>query len=277
MVGGTELPDKAQRAISCYLQAVDAALPGLVEGLYVIGSTALGDFQPEVSDVDFAAVTGQPLTGEQRQALAAVHAEVAGKPGLPALEGPYVTLRDLAASPRHAPDGAFYHDGELAVGHQGRNPVAWATLARYGIAARGPAPAALAIADDPAELRAWTLQNLDEYWVPWLAQSQDPQARAAMAMLTDWGVAWAVLGVSRLHYTAAERDITSKTGAGRHALAAFPRRWHGIITEALRCRAVPLRRPASLPAATARKAEATGFLAFAIGAVRQDAGAGTDR
>lgn len=265
------LPAPVQRLVSRYLRRVDAALPGLVEGLYVVGSTALGDFQPAVSDVDFVAVTGEPVTGPQRQALASVHAGIAAEAGLPALEGPYVTFSDLAANPRQVPDGPFQHDGALTVGHQGRNPVEWLTLARYGIAVRGPEPAALPIAADTGELVAWTLRNLDEYWAPWAARSRDPETQTARVMLTDWGVAWAVLGISRLHYAVVAKDITSKTGAGRHALATFPNRWHGIITEALRCRSVPLRRPDSLDAATARRAEATEFVTFAIKATRDDA------
>jgi hypothetical protein len=52
------LPEQPRQVVSRYLRIVDATLPGLVEGLYVVGSIALGDFQPAVSDVDFVAVTG---------------------------------------------------------------------------------------------------------------------------------------------------------------------------------------------------------------------------
>jgi hypothetical protein len=266
-----QLPGQVQRLVSRYLRIVDTALPGLVGGLYVVGSTALGDFQPAVSDADFVAVTREPVTGPQCQALASVHAEVAAETGLPALEGPYVTLSDLAASPQEPPDGPFHHDGALTVGHEGRTPVEWLILARYGLTVRGPEPAAVPITVDPAELTAWTVRNLDRYWAPWADRSQDPETQTAQVMLTDWGVAWAVLGVSRLHYAVVTNDITSKTGAGRHALATFPDRWQGIITEALRCRPAPLRRPDSLDSAIARRAEATEFVTFAINATRDDA------
>ncbi len=59
--------------MSRYLATV---LPGLVGGLYVVGSTALVDFRPAVSDADFVAVTREPVTGPQCRALASVHAEV---------------------------------------------------------------------------------------------------------------------------------------------------------------------------------------------------------
>jgi hypothetical protein len=57
-----------------------------------------------------------------------------------------------------------------------------------------------------------------------------------LAALTPYGVVWIVTGVSRLHYTLATGEITSKDGAGRHALATFPERWHRIVREALRIR-----------------------------------------
>jgi Nucleotidyltransferase domain len=58
-----QLPRQVQRLVSRYLRIVDAALPGLVEAMYVAGSAALGDFQPAVSDADFVAVTREPVTG----------------------------------------------------------------------------------------------------------------------------------------------------------------------------------------------------------------------
>jgi hypothetical protein len=63
-----QLPRQVQRLVSHYLRIVDAALPGLVEAMYVVGSAALGDFQPAVSDADFVAVTRQPATARRAEA-----------------------------------------------------------------------------------------------------------------------------------------------------------------------------------------------------------------
>jgi hypothetical protein len=78
-----------------------------------------------------------------------------------------------------------------------------------------------------------------------------------------------VLGVSRVHYTLATGEITSKTGGDHHALAAFPTRWHPIVTEALRCRPHPLGPPESLDDARLRREEAVAFMGHAIGAARK--------
>ena len=50
-------------------------------------------------------------------------------------------------------------------------------------------------------------------------------------------VAWFVLGIPRLHHLLATGRLTSKDGAGRHAVEAFGERWRGLVAEALAYRA----------------------------------------
>jgi hypothetical protein len=253
------LPAEVDRVVTRYLALADAAAPGVVAGLYLVGSVALDDFHPRSSDVDFIAVSSAPMSESSRQALASVHADLAAETGRPAFEGIYVTFGELTRSPVDTA-GPVHHDGELAFGPGGRSPVEWATLARHGVPVRGPDPAQLSVHADAAELTAWTLENLDQYWKRWITQSKDLATRTAMAMLTDWGVAWGVLGVSRQHYTVATGQITSKTGAGRYALGRFPAGWHGVIDEALRCRPEPVSAPAPGRAPEQRRAQAIAFM-----------------
>lgn len=278
------LPAEVDRVVTRYLALVDAAVPGVVEGLYLVGSVALGDFHPRASDVDFIAASSAPVNEVCRQALASVHADLAAEASRPAFDGIYVTFDELTRSPANTA-GPVHHDGQLTVGPGGRSPVEWATLAWHGIPVRGPDPAQLSVQADAAELTAWTLENLDRYWKRWITQSKDPATRPAMAMLTDWGVAWGVLGVSRQHYTVATGQITSKTGAGRYALGRFPARWHGVIEEALHCRPEPVLAPAPGRAPWQRRTQAVAFMEAAaedcrqLGAARrgpgQQAGEGT--
>lgn len=46
-----------------------------------------------------------------------------------------------------------------------------------------------------------------------------------------------MLGLSRLHHLLATGRLTSKSGAGAHALDAFGGRWRLLLTEALSYRA----------------------------------------
>lgn len=112
----------------------------------------------------------------------------------------------------------------------------WHTLAHHGVVFRGPAPAELDIWTDSEALAAWQNANLDEYWGRLLDRAARLPSKAGLLALTDLAAVWTVTGVSRLHYTLATGDITSKDGAGRHALRTFPERWHRVVNESLRIR-----------------------------------------
>jgi hypothetical protein len=134
------VPDEVQSVLRHYLSRVDASVPGLVEGLYLVGSLALEDYQPGVSDIDFVAVSSSPVGSEAEEALAAVHEEVAADPDRPAFEGSYVTFDDVRGPACQASIGLRHHDGALSSDRTGRTPVDWFTLDRHGVAIRGPQP-----------------------------------------------------------------------------------------------------------------------------------------
>ena len=52
-------PIDVATALGTYLEIVDSCAPGLVEGLYVVGSYALGDRHEATSDIDIVAVTAE--------------------------------------------------------------------------------------------------------------------------------------------------------------------------------------------------------------------------
>ena len=223
--------------VADYLELVDAEAPGLVEGLYLTGSVALGDFRPRTSDVDFVAVTARPLDAASRAALARAHAGLRARRPRPHFDGLYVTWAELAADPalRRGPSS---HEGRLdADGHAPGDPVTWHTVAHHGVACRGPAPADLVVWADPGALAAWTLGNLDRYWRRLLDDAARPGRRWWLASLTPYGAVWIALGVTRLHYTLATGALCSKAEAARYALRAFPdERWRRVVEECLRIR-----------------------------------------
>jgi hypothetical protein len=155
----------------------------------------------------------------------------------PFFDGIYVTWDDLADRPTRAESAPYTQGGRFHPhGDGGRNPVTWHTLANHGVVRRGPTLRTVAIFADPADLAAWTLDNLNGYWRRWRERSTRPFSKAGLAALGSWSPAWGVLGVSRLHYTLATGGIISKEGAGMYALDAFPERWHRVVHECLRIR-----------------------------------------
>ena len=221
--------------VTQHLHAVDEALPGLVEMLYLTGSVALGDYRPGTSDIDFLAITRRPLNADDLATLAAIHT---GIPASPHYDGLYLDHATMTAMPDneqvvpHIVNGAFNTDqpcGEL-------NPVLWLTLTRYGIPARGPQPADLPVHADPHRLREYNLNNLKTYWqtladrIRYVAADRAPTSEASADTVT-----WTVLGPARLHYTLATGDIASKTRAAAYAADQFPT-WASLTARAQRHR-----------------------------------------
>lgn len=225
-----------KRLTSAFLDAVDGASPGLLEALYLTGSVALGDFREAQSDVDFVAIVNG---ADERalNALASAHAAVRLQLASPTLEGTHLSWADLATGPAgRAFAPCVTDEGFDPRGRHALNPVTWHELVEHGITLRGPGLAEREVWYEPAALATWTRTNLMEYWEPWLRRYA---AGSADFDHDEDSMVWGVLGISRLHYTLATGRITSKTGAGEYARAAFGRQWHPILVEASRARCAP--------------------------------------
>ena len=161
-------------ALGTYLEIVDSCAPGLVEGLYVVGSFALDDWHEGTSDIDIVAVTAEPATDEDAGALLTAHAVLAEQQPSPFIDGPYVAWGDLITPPMalHRPwtlDGQFHHDAECFE----LNPVTWYVLATYGVTVRGPTVDRLGVYVDVEARTHFVVDNLRSYWRP--LADRDPQ------------------------------------------------------------------------------------------------------
>ena len=238
------LPPAALACAEGLLARLDRALPGRIEGFYVVGSACLGAFRADRSDVDFVALVrgelgldevGRLRTIHRRLWVAALARDVALRRRWPVVcNGSYLTPEALERSPLEVVPLAGHVAGRFAAGEPGFdvNPVTWHVLARHGIALRGPEPENRNIRADPDELRAWTIQNLNGYWRRWASRAHRPGASTVRALPRRF-TAWGVLGAPRLHYTLATGEIATKEDAGRYALEAFAPEWRPLIDEAL--------------------------------------------
>lgn len=211
-----------------------------MEGLYIVGSVPLGDYQPAVSDVDLVAVSSGRPSDRQLEALGGLH-----RPAQPNVDVLYLTWDDLGhdpldVSPPHALEGVLKPAGGPA------HPVTWRQLQTVATPVRGPQLTDGDVWFDADSLRRWNVANLDDYWVPWLQGWRRRVQPAEPPIRHKSGLQWLVLGVPRLHYTIATLAVTSKTGAGRYALGVVDSRWHPVIMTAMALRAdqrAPLPRP----------------------------------
>ncbi len=231
---------EARDTLDCFLAGLDQLAPGLVTGLHLAGSIALGDGRPGQSDIDLVMIrAGESDNASTMAALEPVLAELRGMHPAPVLDGLVLGEAHLAAGPDEIEgerpvvvESTARLDGE----HGGWNPVTWQTLRQCGIAYRGTPLDPDRLWHDPARLDAWTRDNLESYWRPWLGQAERLAARDDLPALIDEATEWGVLGVTRLHSTLATGEIVSKHGAGNYALEVFPPCWSPIIEEAIRVR-----------------------------------------
>jgi hypothetical protein len=223
-------PHQVRTVCEEHLALVDRELPGLVEGLYLHGSLGFGEWYDGRSDVDFVAVTSTRPDAEVVRRLEALHGRLEETFPRPPYDGFYVTWDDLARPPYQCPDvactlgGQWQDEGRVDV-----NPVTWHELARHGVEIRGPRLEAVELWTDQQALRAYTHANLETFWTEQAgALRQFPQEAAKPEI-----VSWFVLGVPRLHHLLATDRLTSKNGAGQHAVDAFGERWRPLVAEAL--------------------------------------------
>ncbi len=252
-------------ALGTYLEIVDSTAPGLIEGLYVVGSFALGDWHPGRSDIDLVAITAEPASDADFGLLQTAHALLDERQPLPHIDGPYLAWADLISPPAtglHRPwtlDGQLHHDGECFE----INPVNWYTLARYGVTVRGADPEKLNIWHEVEERVRFVVDNLRTYWKQ-LAESVVSACEEPAASFEPVLFEWCALGALRLHYTAFTGDVTSKRGAGEYGIVVTPDYMHDTLRAALAVRA-----GAELEVTTAMMLGAADVISWTVNEVSQ--------
>ncbi len=250
------LPAAARRVVDDLLARLERAVPGRIEGLYVVGSACMGAFRLGRSDLDFVALVSGELGREELTRMRAAHLgqwrsslirDLALQWRWPLVcNGIYLVGSDLRRSPLQVTPLAGHVAGRFRVAERSGldvNPVTWQTLARHGISIRGPEREELQVRLDDAELRAWTHDNLNRYWRRWSERSRRSALTTARAFPRR-ASARGVLGAPRLHYTLATGAIATKEAAGHYALEVFGPNWHPLIEDALGYwRGAPARRP----------------------------------
>lgn len=228
-----------ETALGTYLELVDSCAPGLIEGLYVIGSFALGDWHEGRSDIDIVAVTAEAATDDDAAQLRTAHALLAEQlPDGPSIDGPYVAWADLITPPMglHRPwalHGEFHHDGDCFE----LNPVTWYTLAAHGVTVRGPAVDRLGIYVDVDARVRFCVDNLIGYWRPLAAQVHAMAEATPDGQFDAGSLEWVTLGALRLHHTCFRGGVVSKAAAGHYGIEVAPAQFHDLLRTAIAVRA----------------------------------------
>lgn len=238
------IPAPVQQKLDEYLRLVDAALPGVVTDLYLVGSTAAGAWRPNRSDIDVIALVEERLDDASIDALRTISHRLQKREVRNAMLGlryplvvnaTYLIRDDLARRPADITPVCGHVTPMFHVGKDVFiEPVTWRELQTRGITVRGTPREELTIHYDDAELRAWNRENLETYWRGWAAAEK--ASALALMPIPFWAhhcKEWGPLGAPRLHYTIATGEICSKLEAGEYALDTFDSEWHPTIQRAL--------------------------------------------
>ena len=211
------------------LSGVQTILGNHFTGMYLYGSLASGDFDPQRSDIDFVVVTAGELPGEMLPALEAMHARLAasGSKWAERLGGSYIPQQALRrydpAQAQHPSIGVDWSFGEV---HQGSDGVIQRYILReQGVMLAGPAPQTLIDPVQPNDLRRAVVATLHEWWSQQLDNPVWMNSREYQA--------YAVLTMCRALYTLQHGTIVSKPVAARWTQEALSERWAGVIERAL--------------------------------------------
>jgi GNAT superfamily N-acetyltransferase len=216
--------------LDALLSGARATLGDQFVGFYLHGSSALGDFDPSRSDIDFLVATRSELSPQSVDALADMHCRIAASDltWRTNFEGSYIPQEALR---RYDPDDATHPAVEVdGTFHMARHGVDWVIqrhiIREHGVTLAGPPPHALIDPISPADLRLATQQILDQWWAPQLAAPFRLQNSSEYQ-------AYAVLTMCRALYTLATGDVATKPAAAQWARPVLGSRWQSLIDEAL--------------------------------------------
>lgn len=215
-----------------FLARLQALLGSHFQGMYLVGSLALGDFDPRSSDIDVIVVTDTDIDDDLFGKLQDLHARFAAgdSPWAVRIEAVYVPYPAL----RHTAPGAARYP-QIERGTQlFRAPAedGWVfqcfTLRECGVVIAGPDPRTLVDSVDPQDMRLavaaiaglWIEQSeTDPDWLAWV-QERNSQT-------------FVILTLCRMLYSLATRSVASKPRAAEWARKELGSPWAALIERSL--------------------------------------------
>jgi len=196
--------------------------------MYLVGSLALGDFQPQESDLDLVIVTVGALTDERVAALRDLHWRFdhrtsAWAARIDAVYIPQDLLRESSPISARCPMLEWPDLLTLARLESGW-PIQRYTLREYGVVVSGPNPRSLLDPVHPDDLRRASAATVAE----WRAQADgDPDWVARLQVRREH--TYVVMTLCRLLYTLDVGSVASKPEAAHWVERTRGSRWSELI------------------------------------------------
>lgn len=198
-------------------------------GVYLHGSLALGDFDPQQSDIDFVVVTADEMASDTIAALATMHRQLVSRHPRwgSELEGTYVWQ---SAIRRYEPDKAVFPHIErggtiLIEPHLTDWVIQCYVLREQGLTLTGPQPQTLIDPISTVELQQAVIALLNSWWAPQLEDTHRLEQSGYQI--------YAILTMCRILYTLAHGTIVSKPAAARWVQVTLDKRWGALVEHAL--------------------------------------------
>lgn len=205
-----------------------SALEGQFVGLYLYGSLATGDFDPQRSDIDFMVVTDGELSDATVADLESMHMELASSGSCWArkLEGTYLPQSALPRYDSDDPPRPTLNEGRFFMARQGSDWVIQRHVLRnQECIVAGPSLRRLIDPVSPDELRWAVKEILLSWWAQILADPvrlEEPEYQP-----------YAILSMCRALHLLEFGAVVSKADAARWAREVLDQQWAKLIEGAL--------------------------------------------
>jgi predicted nucleotidyltransferase len=194
-----------------------------LRGFYLYGSIALGAYDEATSDVDFLAVTKEPLTMGEVKRLEEAYGDLLGRePLLARLEGNVLAENQLDLQAKvvcpQCTEGRFFYRERYDY-----NAVTLYSLRQHGVTLVGPEPKELLPPVSQADLRTemeYNLQFLGRRFPYYAEHSVEYQA-------------FGIVTLCRILYTVMTGEISDKRAAARFAATLVDQPWSGLVHRTL--------------------------------------------
>jgi hypothetical protein len=223
----TPYPD-INTVLQLLLEGVRSVLGKHFVGLYLYGSLASGDFNPQTSDIDFVVVTDDDLSADLIHDLEALHVRLwnSGLKWAAKLEGAYVPQPTLRRYDPLAAPCPTVNEGRFYLAQQGSDWIIQRHILReYGAVVCGPSLKRAIDPVTPDDLRRAVSGVLREWWAPMLDDPGWIRNREYEAFAT--------LTMCRALYALEHGVIVSKPVAAHLAQDTLDKRWGVLIDRAL--------------------------------------------
>lgn len=223
------LPQEVHQLMQVFLHLLNTYFSKyLIEGVYIYGSTALGAFEQEKSDMDFVILLKREVNEKEIEILKDIHLQLMNETLGARLDGMYVLKDDIGKTNDTLAPYPYCSDGSLEVGHWDINHITWWILKEYGNVLQGTPIIELGIATKWEDVFNTLKYNINEYWYS--------KAKEIRGSVSDEMVEFATTTICRILYSLDKKEIISKEIALENGIDTLPKRWKPLLMEGLRIR-----------------------------------------